>query len=128
MTMSSGRTSIAWTRRDARLRRPRRAGCGFVRGRTRLRPGRNQGPLAGRAPMTAIVRSGRRRAPAGRDAEARRCLEVESLLDLDGRDLVAQPELLLARGVHAALPQLALARGVHPTPAGLMTRPSLAHR
>src|SRR5688572_28086187 len=116
-------------RRVARVPRTRRAGRGRVRGRGRPRPGRNQGPVAGRAPMTAISRLtlvlcrrlGGRRATTDRDAEDSGRLEVEPLLDLDRRDLVAEPVLILARGMQPPLTKIPLARGVHPPPACLVS-------
>src|SRR5690606_24937648 len=136
MITSSGRTSSRRSMRcRALLRRPRRAGAGRVRRRGRARPGKNHGPLAGRAPMTAMkIRSSPvlpalrgRRAPSS-DGEGGRGLEVESLFDLERGDLVAQPVLLLARGVGPPLTELALAGRVHPAPAGLVACTPLAHR
>src|SRR5688572_32828551 len=93
-----------------RTRRTRRAGWGRVRGRgrERPRPPRNHGPVAGRAPMTAMLVLlpgvlGRCRAASLRDGEAGRRLEVEAFLDLDGGDLVAEPMGFLARGVRSPL-------------------------
>src|SRR6188508_1539947 len=130
MSMRNGLTSTAATALAVPRARRRRAGCGRVRGRIRRR-GRNHGPVAGRAPMTAIRlglgRSGRVGAAAG-GGERGRSLELEPFLDLDGRDLVAHPVGLLARGMQPALAEVALAGRVHAAPARLVAGTSLAHR
>src|SRR5918996_529382 len=127
----SGRTSTAAPTRTRVPRLARRTGRLTPRGRVRARRPMNHGLVAGRAPMTAIARSarasrlGRRRATAGGDGEAGGRLEVGTLLDLDGGDLVAEPIGLLAGRAEAPLAEIALPCRVHPAPAGLVTRSSL---
>src|SRR6187401_2083041 len=118
---------------DGSRRPSRTAPTGGLRAGPRPWPAPAQEPRAGCGSRAddrhAAVprRSGRVRAAAGR-GERGRGLEVETFLDLDGRDLVAEPVGLLARGMRPAFSDVALAGRGHASPARLVAGTSLGHR